>query len=1018
MRSLTALSLALFTFAASLRATDFPTVKTVLPDVTVAQGNAVPSIDLRSFFEVADIHGQVVQFRTTSGTYNLEMLPAAAPLSVANFLNSYVNTGRYAGTLLHRSDQSLGVIQGGGYFSPPSSPSATRIANDAPVALEYNLPNTRGTIAMARTSVLNSGTSEWFVNTKDNTATLGQSNGGGYAVFGRVTGTGMTVVDAIAALTVYNASSVYGSACGQLPLKDYTGPALPVAANFVTINAAEAIPLFPASAGQNAVVSFAVSNSNTGLVTATVSGSTLSVAPATGGSGFADVTVTATDTNGNAVQDTFRVTVTALPSEIVVEQPVGSDVATGASRAFSTVNVGSNASLAFTITNTGGGSLTLSGNPTVTVDGSDAGMFTVTAQPTPTVAPLGGSTSFSVRFAPTSAGAKTAALHLATNDADEGAFVINLTGTGNALPTLTLPASPVIAEPTSANGAVVTFSVTASDAEDGALTAVAMPPSGSLFGMGDTTVNVTATDSNGAQVTRSFTVRVVFARPASVALNLGAMTGDAAPGAGTGALPAGTVLSTFGPPAISDFRTISARVTVLAGRTSLGGIYREDSAGAASLAAYQGGPVPGISNAAITFKRFVDPVMSENGAIAFLATLQGATLNAAEDFGVWTDAFGPAMEMVLREGAQVPGLPAGSRLQTVTSLSLRDGELLVLLTLRPATGIVSTLTDTVLLRMTGPQSATVLLREGRELSGLPGTRVSAFSVLNPAALSAGQGRWHADGAVVAKATLYDGRVVIAKIAPNGVATLLRSTATAGAPVNPLGRWIGMGLPAMGSEGADFAVFATLRAGLGGVVAGNDTALLFSADGSTWSTLAREGSPAPVVPPGPLYATLLDPMTNDSGKVAFIASLQGSGVTPLNRIALFSGQPGSPALVARLNSQSTDETGALTSALWTKFVTYALPGGPGAGVIFVAETGTATTGISTGLWAVDSHGVLRRLLRTGDPLTVGGSPISSMTLLTAVPGAYGATRSYNAGGSIALLATCADHSEKIVRLDIP
>lgn len=256
MRSLSAILLAIFAVAGSLRATDFPTVKTALPDISPAQGNTVPPIDLRNHFEVVDIHGQVVQFRTTSGNYNIEMLPATAPLSVANFLNSYVNTGRYAGTLVHRSDQGLGVIQGGGYFSPPSSPSVTRIVNDAPIALEYNLPNTRGTISMARTSVLNSATSEWFLNTKDNSTTLGQSNGGGYAVFGRVTGTGMTVVDAIAALTVYNASSVYGSACGQLPLKDYTGPALPVAANFVTVNAAEAIPLFPATAGQNAVVTF------------------------------------------------------------------------------------------------------------------------------------------------------------------------------------------------------------------------------------------------------------------------------------------------------------------------------------------------------------------------------------------------------------------------------------------------------------------------------------------------------------------------------------------------------------------------------------------------------------------------------------------------------------------------------------------------------------------------------------------------------------------------------------------
>ncbi len=1020
MRSLTAILIAIFTIAAPLRATDFPTVKTVLPDVSAAPGNSVPSIDLRDYFEVADIHGQVVQIRTTSGNFNLEMLPTAAPLSVANFVNSYVNTGRYAGTLVHRSDKSLGVIQGGGYFSPPSSPAATRIANDAPIALEYNLPNTRGTIAMARTSVLNSATSEWFVNTKDNTVNLGQANGGGYAVFGRVTGTGMTVVDAVAALTVYNATNVYGGACGQLPLKDYTGPALPVAANFVTVNAAEAIPIFPAAEGQNAVVAFSVTNTNTALVTATVSGSALSMALVPGAIGIADITVTATDTNGNALQDTFRVNVVEIPAEISVEQPAGNDVADGGTRAFPLLNVGGSSDLTFTIKNAGTQNLSLTGTPKVAVDGADAAMFSVTEQPASPVVGPNGSTTFTVRFAPTSGGAKTAALHVESDDADENPFDINLTGTANALPVLTLPASPVIVEPVSLNGSVVTFSVTANDAEDGSLTPVVTPASGSTFPLGDTTVNVSATDTNGAQVTGSFIVRVSFARPGSTTVIIGAGSGEPAPGAGTGALPAGTVLSGFGQPAVSDFRMLTARVTMLAGRTTLGGIYVEDGTGAKSLPAYQGGPAPGISTAGVTFKRFFDPLISPNGSIAFGAFLQGAATATGNDFGVWTNAFGSALELVLREGLQVPGLPVGSRLQSVASLSLRDGELLALITLRPVAGVTTLLNDTVLLRMTSAGAATVLLREGRELTGLPGSRIRSFSMLNPAAASAGHGRWHADGEVVSKITLYDGRVLIAKIAPNGTPTPMLFTGTAATAVSPLARWTGFGLPAVGSEGTGFSVAGALRIGSGGVTAGNDNALLFSTDGGTWSVFAREGASAPVTPSGPLYATFLDPLVSDGGKVAFMATLQGSGVTTANRVAIFGGPSSSPVQVARLGAHPPDEAGAATTAGWTRFLTCALPSGGGAGVVFLAETGggDTTAANKTGLWAVDSQGTLRRLVRTGDSLTLGGSRIASLNLLGALPGSYGATRSYNALGSVALLATFTNGSQKILRVDIP
>ena len=138
---------------------------------------------------------QVTLF-TTKGTIVLEVDPATAPISSNNFL-SYVSKGFYTSTLFHRVISGF-VIQGGGY----TTGMVKKTNQTAPIELESNkgLSNARGTLAMARTNVLNSATSEFFINVVDNTF-LDYKNAAnpGYAVFGKVV-QGMDVVDAIVAL--------------------------------------------------------------------------------------------------------------------------------------------------------------------------------------------------------------------------------------------------------------------------------------------------------------------------------------------------------------------------------------------------------------------------------------------------------------------------------------------------------------------------------------------------------------------------------------------------------------------------------------------------------------------------------------------------------------------------------------------------------------------------------------------------------------------------------------------------
>ena len=559
--------------------------------------------------------------------------------------------------------------------------------------------------------------------------------------------------------------------------------------------------------------------------------------------------------------------------------------------------------------------------------------------------------------------------------------------------------------------------VTCSD-EVGVVSVAQNPDAATVLSLGSHPVSFTVSDAAGNATTVESLVTVAFARTAPAKVATGARTGMPAPGEGRpGGPPDGTVLAAFGTPALSAYRDLAAKVTMTSGRTKLAGVYVEDGAGAGRLPAFQGGPVPGVATAGVTFKSFLDPVIAPGGAIAFAATLKGG--QAAQDTGVWTDAFGPALEPVLREGGDVPGLPAGSKLKAVQSLSLRDGELLVLLTLAWAPGVASASDDTVLLRMTGASAAGVLLREGENLDG---AKVKTMSVLGVAPGSPGHGRWHADAAVVAKVTLADGRVLLVKLAPGAPPALLLSTADAAQPVDENARWKGFALPAVDATGGNFAVAATLASQAGGVGAGDDTVLLHSRDGVSWAVFAREGGavPMPSGASGPLYASFFDPLINGAGEVAFLATLHGQGVTAKNKTGLWCGATDQLRLLARLGDKVPDENGGETSAVWSRFISYALPGGVGAGAILLAETsgGDTTAKNRLALWAADSTGRLRRLLRTGAPLVLNSPPLKSMALLNAAPGAYGVTRSFNTTGSLALLATFSDSTQALLRIDIP
>jgi cyclophilin family peptidyl-prolyl cis-trans isomerase len=140
----------------------------------------------------------VITISTSHGDIVVELFEESAPVSCENF-RQYVTDGFFTDTIFHRVIPNF-MIQGGG-FTADMSQKATRdpIKNEA----ENGEKNLRGTLAMARTQVVDSATAQFFINLRDNAFLDHSGRDFGYAVFGKVV-EGLDVIDAIAAVPTGN----------------------------------------------------------------------------------------------------------------------------------------------------------------------------------------------------------------------------------------------------------------------------------------------------------------------------------------------------------------------------------------------------------------------------------------------------------------------------------------------------------------------------------------------------------------------------------------------------------------------------------------------------------------------------------------------------------------------------------------------------------------------------------------------------------------------------------------------
>jgi hypothetical protein len=540
-----------------------------------------------------------------------------------------------------------------------------------------------------------------------------------------------------------------------------------------------------------------------------------------------------------------------------------------------------------------------------------------------------------------------------------------------------------------------------------------LPAPGDVRLFGKTVVTLTVHDDAGNTRDLTFNVFVTLDAPL---VNTLAGIGGAVPGHGIDpAIPDDAKFTSVGLPVVDDAR----RVAFLAkwkGSSGTGvGVFAGEPL---ALLAKVGGDAPGLSG--VQFKTLQDPLISPDGTVAFGATLKGQGVKAGNDFSVWASAEA-APALLLREGLQVPGAPAGTLLKSVSGLSLRNGELLAVSKLAVVRGIVTAADDSALLSVNA-NGGKILLREGTPVDLQDGNGASAIKKLEtllPAPGSPAHGRWHTEGGAIARVTLADKRLVIVQRLADD--TLLPRLAVGSPALAGAASWKVLGLPAVEPGGDAVVIKGQLKAVAGqlpAVTAKNDAVLALDPGNATGFTIfAREGT-APADAGGATYASFLDPVVNVNQDVLFGATLAGSGVTAKNKTALFWGNADAPLLLARSGAAAPDTVGNLTGALWSKFTSAALPSGPNAGPVFTAKlVGPGVTAkTNVGLWAVDSTGLLRQLLRTGD--LIDGKAVTGIHALTNATGSLGASRGFNERGTVITRVSFAKGAQAILRLDIP
>ncbi len=292
--------------------------------------------NFNGLFGDPDDVGTLVRFDTTLGSFGVELYDAAAPATVANFLN-YVRDGDYDDSLIHGIVDDV-FMRGGGY----QFPGFGEVPADPAVANEALLANRRGRLAMAPPpGNPNGATSQWIINLEDNSAALDAD----HTVFGRVFP--IHVVADIANVRTFdlrNRTDVgpNRAAFGRFPLRNYTDADYAAGApitenNVVLVNTIVEDPSLTGAFGGDRELTLTARSSNPGLVSVSLNNGFLTLDYNNSGSGVARITVRATDVHGAFAESIFDVRVERPPGSFFPpssdEPPKSNDCGCGGSAA-------------------------------------------------------------------------------------------------------------------------------------------------------------------------------------------------------------------------------------------------------------------------------------------------------------------------------------------------------------------------------------------------------------------------------------------------------------------------------------------------------------------------------------------------------------------------------------------------------------------------------------------------------------------------------------------------------------
>ena len=486
-------------------------------------------------------------------------------------------------------------------------------------------------------------------------------------------------------------------------------------------------------------------------------------------------------------------------------------------------------------------------------------------------------------------------------------------------------------------------------------------------------------------------------------------SGESAPGAGTNDLPANAVLTELHPPAIdNDGNVAFAASWKGSGSVKHSGIFTSFGFIAAS----------GVN--VDTHATFSDPVI-DSGHVAYFMKVKSKTF-------LFSDAPSGTLAQIAATGDVAPGTN-GAKFASLREVEVAGRRVGFLATLTPGTGNprVTAANEIGLWAQDSTNALTLVLRTGQPIGTTTIKKLVSFLAGNGCA---GQGRGWLGGtdtdAAVSALTINADKtqcVVTADIAgaaTQSITILSQSgpNSTTGNPNIGGAHFLTYSVPASASPD-DSAFLATIAGSSIGQT--NNRGIFFHSINPFYEPVAQlngdTGLTAGAPHPHATFSAFKDPVLGTNGRLAFPATIKGGGFSGAATRTLWWMPPGQNlSLLVQGGQLATDTAGNATTAVWSSFSTLAIND---IGPIFIGTlTGHGVTAANnSGLWALDLAGKEREIVRTG-VTQVGSSTVHSFTLLQALPGSTGDSRSFNASGSIVWLTTLSDKTQAIVRSEVP